>query len=120
MKAGSGTAVGPSTGGAARRRPDRRRLLLLVASAWAGVWSVFVVSTLFSEGAEALPFGAGLLVVLATSIAVLWKDPRSGGVVLVGLGVAAAAFFRHPATWALLSVPAILLGAAHLWSPRGS
>jgi hypothetical protein len=86
--------------------------------AWAALWAAFVVATLVSEGSSAVPYAAILLAALAGSAAAVWVDPAAGGLVLVALGVGAAAFFRHPATWALLSAPALLLGACAIWSGR--
>jgi hypothetical protein len=104
-------------------QPVLRTLLRALLIVWAGFWAWFALAVAYG-GAEAPPpwwIPAGMLAVLALLVLLAWKRPMAGGIALVAAGAAAASFFRHPATQALLAAPAILLGIGCLalrWRER--
>jgi hypothetical protein len=89
-----------------------RAALRVLLAAWAGFWGWFVLAVSYG-GAEAAPpwwIPAAGLGVLAVLVVLGWKRPLAGGIALVAVGLAAAAFFPNPAARALLAAPAVLLG----------
>src|SRR5687768_3447814 len=98
-------------------RPVLRGLLLV----WAGFWAWFVV--MVSVGEPPAPpwwIPAAWLASLAALVALCWKRPTLGGLVLLAAGVWAAIVFPDPGARALLA-PALVLGAGCIvqgWSAR--
>ena len=95
-----------------------RGLLVL----WAGFWAWFVVMA--SVGEPPAPpwwIPAAWLASLALLVALCWKRPTLGGLVLLAAGILAAVVFDDPGARALLAAPAVALGAGCVvqgWSAR--
>ncbi len=94
----------------------------LACLAWAGFWAWFVVvvgvsdirSGLHGTGAVMAAWLAGLGALTFT----LWRWPRIGGLVFIAAAIAAAVYFASPGARLLLSLPALVIGAAAVLSPR--
>ncbi len=88
-----------------------RLLLRGLVLAWAGFWAWFVVMVSLGESPPPpwwIP--VAWLAGLATSVVLVWKWPKVGGLALVASGVWAAVYFDNPSARALLAAPALVLG----------
>lgn len=96
-----------------------QRLLLV---AWAGFWAWFVLAVSFGDEAPP-PWWIPLawLGALAALVALCWRWPKVGGLVLVAAGLWAGVYFDNSGARTLLAMPAVALGLASLalgWSAR--